>query len=173
MSHLYVLRHTKIKNPHGLCYGRTDMPLATTYPSEKRSIFDRLPKIDLTFSSPSNRCWQLANDLNQGICSKDERLLELDFGDWEGRPWSEISPEETKTWIDDIVSTPCPNGESFDNLCERIDQFICSLQKRNEDILIVTHGGPIKAFYHHLNGLTKLEAINLDIPYGTLSSFKP
>ncbi|MFB9080950.1 histidine phosphatase family protein [Flavobacterium procerum] len=43
---------------------------------------------------------------------EDERLKEKNFGDWEMRKW-DIFRRTTQSWMEDFVTIPVSNGESF------------------------------------------------------------
>ena len=45
---------------------------------------------DVVFISPSKRCVELAKKLGHKTFITDENLLELNFGDWEGKEWDKI-----------------------------------------------------------------------------------
>ena len=38
-----LVRHTRSVVPPGVCYGRTEVPLADTFPEEARAVRERLP----------------------------------------------------------------------------------------------------------------------------------
>ena len=56
----------------------------------KRIKNQLLNKYDIVYSSPAKRCIALAESLKFGEIIKDKRLLEIDFGDWEGIEWDQI-----------------------------------------------------------------------------------
>jgi isoleucyl-tRNA synthetase len=70
----------------------------------------------------------------------DDRIRELEFGEFSGRPVSEYwDYMKDKTWEFD---TPVPGGESFQDGKNRIGDFIYEInqQNKNEQILIISHG---------------------------------
>ena len=122
---IYLIRHTKTDTPKGLCYGQSDVKLADSFFEEAHQLQLKLPELNsnsLVFSSPLTRCKQLAERLSDNV-STDARLLELDFGDWEGKPFDEIDSEVLQLWTDDFVNGSPPNGESFNGLCLRAGSF--------------------------------------------------
>ena len=56
----------------------------------------------LVFSSPLTRCVQLAERLSDNVTT-DARLLELDFGDWEGKRFDDIDVDVLQQWTDNFV----------------------------------------------------------------------
>lgn len=146
---LICIRHTKVAVPAGICYGQTDVPLAESYPAEQLAVLQQLPegKFDAVFSSPLQRCRLLAEDLfaaNEIIF--DDRLKELDFGDWENRSWDVIfQTDGGKQWMENYLEISCPNGESYLEFRKRIISFLDELKTRSiTRAIIITHGGVIR-----------------------------
>ncbi len=54
---LTVVRHTSVAAPKGVCYGKTDIPLASTFQSEMEQIRLEInpESFDAVFSSPLSR----------------------------------------------------------------------------------------------------------------------
>ena len=71
----------------------------------------------------------------------DRRLRELDFGDLEGKTWSDLDPgvQESLAVVDGFAA---PGGESVADLEARVGSFIDDLDRGNH--LIFTHGGVIR-----------------------------
>ena len=89
-----LIRHTEVSIEKGICYGQSDIELANSFEKEKIVIQNKLkPDVfDITYSSPLKRCKKLAKALfaDKEIVY-DNRLMELNFGDWEGKHWDDIS----------------------------------------------------------------------------------
>ena len=151
---LYLIRHTRPKIPEGVCYGRLDLDVSDTFLVEAQQVKG---KIKETYSrvtvSPLRRCLKLAEYLNIPF-EIDSRIQEMDFGDWEGIPWSKISPKEIDAWANDIVGYRVPCGERFQDVIERVDEFLSELP--GEDNLLITHSGVIKACWA-LRGVLSVE----------------
>ena len=169
---LYLVRHTRVDVPQGFCYGFTDVPLAETFISESDEVIRKLQGIsfDTIFSSPLTRCAQLANRIADGNeINFDERLKEMNFGSWEGKLWDDIYPTaEAKDFFEDFVRNPANNGECFSDVISRVKSFIDEISSKSEhnDVLIVTHGGPIRAFYSIINGTNPASIFDLQVDYG-------
>lgn len=165
---LYLVRHTRVDVPSGICYGMQNVPLADTFHQEWEEVKSRLSGIDFeyTFSSPLLRCLLPAKQLS-GEVIVDERLQEMNFGDWEGKCWDEIfASQEGKRWFGNYLHATCPNGESNDKLTERVRSFINDLPQTSENILIITHAGVIRAFRMLLQKWTAKKAFDTPITYG-------
>jgi len=169
---LYLVRHTRVDVPQGFCYGFTDVPLAETFIAESDKVITKLKGVsfDAIYSSPLTRCVQLANRISNGNkINFDERLREMNFGDWEGKLWDDIYPTpEAKGFFDNFVQNPASNGECFSDVISRIRSFIDEISSESEhnDVLIVTHGGPIRAFYSIINGTKPASIFDLQVDYG-------
>lgn len=171
-----AIRHTSVDVPSGICYGITDVPLASTFRSELESIRQNLTgeTLDAVFSSPLSRCTCLAAEIfPEGPLRIDDRLTELDFGDWEMMPWNTIfeSPEG-KVWFGDYTRACCPNGESLIDLISRTKMFIDDLNEmKHERIVLVTHAGVIRALICLIHHKTPEEAFQTPLAYGQILSF--
>ncbi len=186
---LYFLRHTPTAMPPGSCYGFRDVPLADDYSRDLAAVRERLraadPELETprVFSSPLTRCRRLAEDIldvlnivspppSQNSVVLDERLKELNFGEWEGRAWDDIQASDgarAEAWMASFVETPCPGGESYRDLAERTHSFLEDLATGDEAVLVVAHGGSIRALLARLLGLELDYAFRLEIDYGRLS----
>lgn len=164
---LYLVRHTHVDVPSGICYGTTDVPLSKTFAQEVTEVQRKLRGLtfDRCYCSPLSRCLHLALEVAETVIP-DERLKELDFGMWEMMTWEEIYRQgESKAWFDDYIHTPTPCGESYQMMEDRILDFL-SDQPDHSQLLVVTHAGPIRAFLSLLTDCTVAEAYGRSIGYG-------
>jgi alpha-ribazole phosphatase len=171
--HLYFVRHTSVDVPKGFCYGQKDVALASSFDDESlvvSSIFKNI-KYQKVYSSPSLRCMMLAQKFDKEIIS-DKRLMELNFGDWELRNWDDIGDPYAHKWMNDYFNLACPNGESFKELLIRFKNFIDEIKHLNQDGIIVTHGGIIRAAYHLFNRIPITELFKLQIDFGSIHKFE-
>ncbi len=173
---LYCIRHTKVDVPLGICYGQSDVGLADSYLDEMELASLQLKglKFDQIYSSPLNRCKTLAEDLFPNEPLKfDNRLKELNFGDWEMKSWDEISKtEEAKQWFEDFVNLRSPNGESFIDQIERTKNFLTDLQnEKYSSVLLVVHGGIIRAINCIVNDIKPIDAFKTKVDYGEIMLF--
>jgi broad specificity phosphatase PhoE len=74
----------------------------------------------------------------------DDRLVELDYGEWDERPVAEITPAEWAAWRADPAFAP-PGGESLLQLGARVREAFEDLAALDGTTLVVTHVSPIKA----------------------------
>lgn len=168
---LYLVRHTRVDVPSGICYGQTDVPLAESFEAESDSVRSRLSGIEFesVFCSPLNRCVELGNQLNFQL-QLDNRLKELNFGEWEGQAWDTIfESERGKKWFIDYLNDPCPNGESYNDMLRRVKHFITDLPDTDANILVITHAGVIRAFRVLLKNWPVKKAFDKPIAYGQIT----
>jgi alpha-ribazole phosphatase len=101
----------------------------------------------------------------------DLRLLELDFGDWELKPWQDIPQGIVGEWTDEHVKQATPNGESYTDLYLRARAFLADLvkDKNNKQVLIFTHAGVIRALVAEVLNLPLREASRVEVNYGSVT----
>ena len=168
---LFLIRHTKVAINTGICYGQSDIELADTFIDEAKEIKVKLSniKFDKIFSSPLSRCKKLSEYLFNSEIIYDNRLMELNFGDWELQKWNKIKHPDIERWMTDFVNTPCPNGESFIDLQNRVNAFLTNIKNNKfNNIAIVTHGGVIRSFFAHIQNEDLKYAFKREINYGTI-----
>lgn len=149
----------------GLCYGRQDVPLAPGHQDAIARATLVLPtNASHVVSSPSARCVALAHPLAQSAdipLKLDARLMELNFGEWEGRPWAEIDRAESDRWASSPLTKAPPGGETFAELTRRVTEVLTGLT----DCVIVTHAGPIRAWQIALGLMDFDTAFARSVPY--------
>ena len=173
---LYLLRHTNVHISTGICYGQTDIKLASTYENEMLEVLHKLAdkSFDEIYSSPLIRCTKLASDIANGKpIIIDSRLQELNFGQWEGLRWNIIDKKpEAAAWFADYVNVKCPNGESFVDLIKRVNEFYHEICTKNKNVLIVTHSGVIRSFMNIINGLEPQKTFKVKVDFGSITEFQ-
>ncbi len=100
----------------------------------------------------------------------DNRLQEVDFGDWENQRFDDIDAHLLKSWAENFVTIPPPNGESFANLCRRAGSFWDDLlaKRQAEQVLIITHAGVIRALFAHVLQLPPANAFQFRVDVGSV-----
>lgn len=141
---VYLIRHTSVDVPKGVCYGFTDVPLKASFPEEAAETKKQLEGLsfDCVYSSPLSRATKLADFCGYPEAIRDERLKELNMGDWEMMRYDQINDPEIRKWFEDYLNTPTKNGESFMDLYHRVSAFLEELkQKPYQRVAIFAHGG--------------------------------
>lgn len=145
---LILLRHTRPEGASGVCYGRTDLPLAEGFAQETAAIAAGLPAVARIVSSPLSRCLRLAQaigtarDLPVQVLPD---LIEMDFGRWENHPWDRIPRAEIDAWSEDFLDARPHGGESVRQLAARARRALDMAATGPRPALVVTHAGIIKA----------------------------
>ncbi|KRD07267.1 alpha-ribazole phosphatase [Flavobacterium sp. Root901] len=169
---VYLVRHTETICEKGICYGQSDVNIAAPFDETFSRIISELPPEASIFSSPLKRCSILAKHIQQSIktisSEEDDRLKEMNFGDWEMKNWNEIPPGELNLWMEDFVNIQVSNGESFVELHDRVGRFLSEhiSEKVKEPIIIVTHAGVIRSILCHQSKLPLKEAFQNKIDFG-------
>jgi len=144
---LILIRHTRPDVPSGLCYGRTDVALADTFAGEAARVLAALPEIRVLVTSPLQRCMALAQYIaaaKELPLAVDERLMEMDFGAWQGRHWSDLPMADLDAWSDDFLHARPHGGESVAMFVSRVGAALAAWSSRQEPVALVTHAGVIK-----------------------------
>lgn len=165
---VYLIRHTTPDIQKGQCYGQADLDVTGSFEQEAQCILPHLPEhISHVFSSPLQRCRKLAEYLfpNHAIAFED-RLKEINCGEWELKLWDEIEPDYLKRWMDDFVNVSIPGGESYLQLYHRVVSFFDTLP-RNAAVAVVAHGGVIRSILSHIEQVALQESFNVfSLRYG-------
>ncbi|WP_101690650.1 alpha-ribazole phosphatase [Dysgonomonas massiliensis] len=169
---IYLVRHTAVDVPQGMCYGQTNVPLKPSFEDEARVVKSNIGSIeaDVSFSSPLSRCRKLAHFCDFKDAVLDDRLKELHFGDWETRMWDHI---DMSIWDKDWVNPPAPNGESFMQMYNRVSKFFDELKsKQYKSVLVFTHGGVISCARVYFNQADIKKTFDLMPRYGEMVQFE-
>ena len=145
---MILIRHTRPDVAANVCYGRTDLKLAASFDSDVRAVIASVPDADVLVTSPLKRCTQLAARIGVTLGLDfhiDPRIQEMDFGSWEGVPWSDIGRDELDQWANDFLHARPHGGESVAMLQERVLQAIGEYRGTNQRYIVITHSGVIKA----------------------------
>ena len=138
---LYVVRHGETEwNAINKVLGRTDIPLNAKGIEQARELARSLMdlKVDVFLCSPLCRARQTADAISEvtGISySIDYRLIEQDFGKFEGADRFDVEYQKAKR----EYFVRYPGGDSYFDMAARVFPLIKELDGVNA--LLVTHGG--------------------------------
>lgn len=177
---IYLVRHTHPLVANNICYGQLDLELASSFENDFESVKPKLPlNIDIIYTSPLKRCVQfaqkIANNYQYDIINfkTDTRLMELNFGEWEGKSWDDINKNTLGEWMGDFVKYTVPGGENFEDLYERAVGFWEREIRQNFNnpyrMLIVTHAGFIRSLLCYLQQKPLSQAFNITIDLGSVT----
>ena len=133
-------------------------------------------------TSPMLRCSKFAETLSQQNnlpLSTAHNLRELCFGDLEGltpkQAWAQYPTLLAAMWENPNAHTP-PNGEPFKEFCDRVEHNITDIiqQQLSESsvsphLLLVVHGGVIRAILHRLLNIPASATFQFDVPFAAIT----
>jgi broad specificity phosphatase PhoE len=145
---LLLVRHGESTwNAEHRLQGQADPPLSELGREQAQALLPFLDGIpDRRLSSDLTRAVQTAELLGLAGAPKDPRWREIDIGEWAGFTLDELDPERVAAWQRGEYFP----GETFPELQARVGAAADEL--RGEDVLVVTHGGCIRAATAHLTG---------------------
>jgi alpha-ribazole phosphatase len=164
---LYLVRHPPVLIPPGVCYGHLDVSPAIPMSGVTRRIRAQLPAEFTTWplwTSPARRCQELAAALHRKP-RIDERLLEMNFGDWEGQTWDGIGIAALNAWAADPLGFAPPGGECANDVLARALAFTHELRQNCvQNAVCITHAGVIRVLCASQQGMPQ-GWLTRNIPY--------
>lgn len=133
----YIVHSTSFDNEKGIVSGHFDSPLSAIGRSQAQNLQREIKHLDIdcVYASSLTRAVETAEILfPQHAVLKDNRLLEINFGECTHFPKSEI-------FLKNHIDEPFPRGESLEDVKERITLFLKE-QSGHKNIAIVSHHAP-------------------------------
>ncbi|MBI4024017.1 MAG: alpha-ribazole phosphatase [Verrucomicrobia bacterium] len=182
IKNLLLLRHGDIGTKHRHRFiGRLDVSL-TALGRRQASAAAKLVcsyQPQRCLCSPLKRCIETARVVAEGSELKIEimsDLREIDFGRWEKKTFDEIcetDADAVKRWTDFQPAFSFPDGESLKSFLSRVHSVAMSLVScAEETVLVVTHGGVIRALICHFLRLEPCQYVLFDVQPGALTTLK-
>ena len=143
---LLIVRHGRtVANASGLLQGRVDNPLDVVGRQQAHEISLALGTVDIVVSSPLQRARETAEPLGLPL-RLDERWIELDYGEWDELPITEVTADQWTQWRSDSTFAP-PGGESLAELDQRVAEACNDLlaEAAELNVAVFTHVSPIKS----------------------------
>lgn len=172
---LYLVRHGETDwNKEGRYYGHSNVSLSEKglLQAKELGAFMKQISFDKVISSPLCRAVDTARELTDHSLCTDSRLMEQNFGLFEGKTYKELLeefPKELQAWNENHESYCLPEGESFLQVRERVDSFLDDLRKEKGKILIVAHKGTFGHMVASMMGLPASGYWNFVFEQGTYS----
>jgi broad specificity phosphatase PhoE len=144
------LRHGQTSiNREGRFQGRLDAPLTELGKEQARRCATGLGESGATavWTSPLQRAADTAREIATVLdvpVEVDDRLVELDYGEWDGLRLNEVDATQWTAWRADSSFAP-PGGESLVSLGARVAAFCTERLRADTTIVAVSHVSPIKA----------------------------
>lgn len=167
---IILIRHTSVDVLPGVCYGQTDVPLKPTFRQEAAVTAHNLKAyvpFDHVYTSPLTRCVRLAEYCGYPDAERDKRLMELDFGLWEMKPFDQNDDPRLQEWYADYLNVAATGGESFAMQYRRVGGFLEELKRKPyRRVAIFAHGGVLICAQIYAGTLKPEEAFGALTPYG-------
>jgi len=175
---LYYIRHGETDWNRAQRYqGQRDIPINATGRAQAKgngqrlaaALGDRAAHLDYV-ASPLKRASETMQILRAelGLDSHayrtDDRLMEINYGSWEGQPWDDIRVRDAAGYAArqaDVWNWRPQGGESYRILAERVGAWVAEVAG---DTVVVAHGGVSRALRAVLFGLSAPEVMRLEVP---------
>ena len=141
--------------------GETSKRGVTEAAGGKRRRYENI-SFDTGFTSDLSRAYDTAKLMFEGKdipIIQDARLSECDYGDLTQRPRAEMEVVRTQSILE-----PFPNGESLEQVMDRMKSFIEDLSQtyRDQQVLIIGHAGTLWGLENYINGVPLRKLISGD-----------
>lgn len=143
---LVLVRHGQTQvNAEGRLQGRLDVPLTDLGRRQAAALATAVATPGRVVSSPLQRARETAAVFGVAV-DVDDRWVEMDYGEYDGRPFGEVPVELWKRWRTDPSYCP-PGGESLAAVGARVRAACADLtaEAAEHDVVVVSHVSPIKA----------------------------
>lgn len=157
--------------------GQIDDPLSDKgWRQMREAVADHAPWGRI-ITSPLSRCREFAEELagrHSLPLEREPRLMELGFGEWEGRTAEELVAEDSERlfrfWSDPLNNRP-PGGERLLDFRTRIVAAWESLLERHpgEHLLVVGHAGQIRMTLSHVLGMAPEAMFRIQVANASIS----
>ena len=167
MGSWYLVRHGETEwNRNGRIQGHSDVPLNESGRRQAKVLAKRLAGcgFSATYASDLSRASETARaivgDADMPVFT-DPDLREFSYGEWEGLTLKEVEDQFPLELAERTAkgnnTFAAPGGEDTGQVLDRVRRFCTTIEKHHdacENILIVAHGGSIRALFVCLLGLT-------------------
>ncbi len=171
VTRVWCIRHGETDwNAEGRWQGRAPIPLNATGRAQAEAVGRWLaahgPRLEILYSSPNVRAWQTAQAVVAAYAASghalelvgDERLQEVDVGDWQGLTRAEVEAWDGEYFARhraDWHNVPTRGGESRVQLKARACAAFEEITARHagQIVGIVSHGGTLGMLIEGLFGV--------------------
>lgn len=174
---IYLCRHGQtFHNREGRLQGRSESDLTPLGRAQAGAmgelLFDlvrRDPPADWRIvASPLRRARDTAETIGARLglpVATDERLVEIDVGEWSNRLREEVRGENPHLRGDDAWGFHAPGGETYEAMMARITHWLDEQVREPERrLIVVSHGVAGRLLRGAYVGLSRAETLAQDIP---------
>lgn len=154
---IYLVRHGETElNVKRALQGRSDYPLTQKGAQQAQEVADWFRAqgvvFDRVYSSPLSRAVQTARIIvgDDMPIATEQRLIETDYGPYEGCSLSDPAPE-LRYFFEDFINHPAPAGmEQLSEVIARVGDFLEDIRDEPGTILLSTHAIALKGGLEYL-----------------------
>lgn len=163
---MLLVRHGQTaSNAERRFMGQLDIPLDAVGRAQAQAVAGRLATEHpaIIYSSTLSRALDTARAIQAAIPSHpelrtDARLIEGQFGDWEGKTYDELRSKDAARlaeWESGAHGSTPPNGESLEDLGARVEAAYRDICRTHSEgtVLVVAHGGTLQVLMIQALGL--------------------
>ena len=177
-TRFWMIRHALVEeNARAMLYGTMDVPLCpealVADVPMYRALAARLPRPAAWVVTPLSRTVLTAEALFRAGYPAQEpaiepELIEQDLGEWHGLAHAQLPPKlqlpAHPFWPLGGEEMP-PGGESMVNVITRVGHAMerLAVEQAGQDVVIVSHGGAIRAAVAHAIGIRADNALHLSV----------
>jgi alpha-ribazole phosphatase len=150
------VRHAPVREDGGRIYGQKDIGCDTSDREVFEAVGKILPRNAVWYASSLKRTHQTADAIwaagfpKPSSMPHEKAFAEQDLGDWQGLNRAEFftsRPIEVGSYWFAPIDERAPNGESFMDIYNRVRGAVerINVEHAGKDVIVVAHGGTIKA----------------------------
>lgn len=163
MTKIYLVRHAEaMGNVEEFFQGRTDCEVSEKGKKQLELLAERFKDIliEAIYSSPLKRTIETAEAVNKYHSLpiiRDEALIEINGGVWEGKPWADLPvlyPLEYDLWQNKMQDFYIAEGEKMTEVFARMKAAVNKIAAENDGrtIAVVSHGCALRNFLCYAMG---------------------
>jgi len=168
---IWLVRHGETEwSKSGQHTGRTDIPLTAAGEHQAKALGRHLAgrRFALVLTSPLGRARETCRLAGHGEAAEiSEDLLEWNYGVWEGRRTADIRLEQPG-WS--IWTTPVPQGETVEQVGERVRRVIERADAVEGDVALFAHAHVLRILAACWIGLPPIHGRTLALGTASLSA---
>ncbi len=172
---IYLCRHGQtFHNREGRLQGQTESDLTPLGRAQAAAMGELLasliedPAEWRIVASPLRRARNTAEAIGAALSlpvAFDDRLLEINVGDWSGRLRDAVRAETPGLLDDPDWAFRAPGGETYDDIMVRVSAWLAEQAPEPErKLIVVSHGIAGRLLRGAYGGLTRAEVMAQDVP---------
>jgi broad specificity phosphatase PhoE len=172
---IYLCRHGQtFHNREGRMQGQTESDLTPLGRLQAAAMGELLaglidqPADWRIVASPLRRARHTAETIGARLglpVAFDERLLEIDVGDWSGRLWADLKRESPELFADHAWGFRAPGGETYEAMMSRLAGWLAEQEvEADRRLIVVSHGVAGRLLRGAYAGLSQDDTLAQDVP---------